>query len=389
MMMIFGVYACIDLYLFARSFSMLRGAGPIRGVVCGAIALLSLAFPCARILHGVLPQSVSSFLTYIGSWYLAPMVCGLVFAVAADVLRAINGVVRITRVSPPFTRAGRVRTVKVIMLLTAIVCGAGAWNATTMRVVSHEIEFAARGDRVGSALMPAPIKIAMISDTHVGMMTGLSRLQKAVSLIAPESPDIVLLVGDIIDDVMWSDDEEIVKEYGSIMRSLAPRLGVFAVLGNHEYYADADACISLLEKEGVRVLRDEWAMPGGEVTIVGRDDGTSARYGRDRAELADIIATIPTQMLEAGAPMIVLDHQPMALEDAEKAGACLQLSGHTHKGQIIPMNFIVDMLFEKSYGLYKKGSTTYYISCGAGTWGPPVRTSGRPEVVLLTVRYRR
>jgi predicted MPP superfamily phosphohydrolase len=83
--------------------------------------------------------------------------------------------------------------------------------------------------------------------------------------------------------------------------------------------------------------------------------------------------------------MIVMDHQPFNLEESEDIGAALQVSGHTHRGQIFPINFIVSGIYEKHYGYYRRGSTNYFISSGAGTWGPPVRTTGRPEIVILTL----
>ncbi|MDL2263723.1 metallophosphoesterase, partial [Synergistaceae bacterium OttesenSCG-928-I11] len=135
--------------------------------------------------------------------------------------------------------------------------------------------------------------------------------------------------------------------------------------------------------------RDEWALPGDEIFLVGREDRTALHMGGVRKSLADIVS-------DAGAnaavdidslPFVVMDHQPFALNEAEEAGAALQLSGHTHRGQLFPFNFIVAKLYEHHYGLYKRGATNYYISSGAGTWGPPVRTSGRPEIAVITMNF--
>ena len=105
------------------------------------------------------------------------------------------------------------------------------------------------------------------------------------------------------------------------------------------------------------------------------------RSGRERAALGAIIARakLATGEEPARLPIVVLDHQPVRLEEAQDAGVALQLSGHTHKGQIFPANLLVSAIYEKYYGPYRKGETYYYITSGAGTWGPPVRTTGRPE----------
>jgi predicted MPP superfamily phosphohydrolase len=135
---------------------------------------------------------------------------------------------------------------------------------------------------------------------------------------------------------------------------------------------------------------DEPAAPGGEFLLVGRDDRTVMRTGRERAALDAIIARARRTLGDDSAhlPVIVLDHQPLHLEEAERSGAALQLSGHTHKGQIFPVNLFVAAIFEKYYGLYRKGETYYYITSGAGTWGPPVRTTGRPEVVFIDLEWQ-
>ena len=91
--------------------------------------------------------------------------------------------------------------------------------------------------------------------------------------------------------------------------------------------------------------------------------------------------------IDKNLPMILMDHQPVHLEEAEKAGMDLQLSGHTHHGQLWPFNFITKKVYELSRGYKKKGDTQYYVSCGVGTWGPPIRTGNRPEIIALTITF--
>ncbi|MDR1943767.1 MAG: metallophosphoesterase, partial [Synergistaceae bacterium] len=236
----------------------------------------------------------------------------------------------------------------------------------------------------------SPIKIAVISDLHLGRFVGPGHLKRVADLVNSRSPDIVLIAGDTIDDAGFLKNKRRKEMTASIFESLKPRLGVWAVPGNHDYYAGIEDSVSFLQSCDVKVLSDEWAAPGWEMLLIGRDDPAGGRYGRERTSLRSIISNAKTTLGPAAEhlPIVVLDHQPHNLEESRSEGVALQISGHTHRGQLFPVNFIVAWLFEKHYGPYKKGDTNYYISSGAGTWGPPIRTIGRPEVVFVSLYAR-
>jgi predicted MPP superfamily phosphohydrolase len=198
-------------------------------------------------------------------------------------------------------------------------------------------------------------------------------------------PDIVLLLGDIIDSDYFFRNEDSVNEVVELLSSFNARLGTWAILGNHEYYVGVDRVKDILTRSKVRLLADEAANVDGRITLVGRIDRVAARYGFNRLSIADIVSSSPPYGTSAVHPVIVMDHQPFGLDESMEYGAALQLSGHTHRGQIFPFNFIIASMYEKSYGLYKKGATNYYISSGAGVWGSPVRTVGRPEIVIINL----
>jgi predicted MPP superfamily phosphohydrolase len=157
-------------------------------------------------------------------------------------------------------------------------------------------------------------------------------------------------------------------------------------MGNHDYYAGPENVLRLFERAGVRLLRDEAVILDGKFVLAGRDDFSSIRYGVERKSVAEIL---PFAYDAGGAayPVILMDHQPFNLSEASNNGVAFQISGHTHRGQLWPINFLVGGIYEKSYGSYKKGGTHYYISSGAGVWGPPVRTVGRPEIVIVNLRF--
>lgn len=388
--MILSLYIIVNGYLFARLFSALAGTGVLRALASLSLLFLAASFPAGQILSRHAPGKLSELLLVAGSLYIAPMIYGFIFTVIADILRLLNGIVALTPVPPPFGVRGRLATVMAILALTLLVTFAGAWNAKNPVVRRFNVDRNA-GGITGAAAAPSAdgnIRIAAVSDIHLGRMIGNAHLKKIVDLIVEEKPDIVLFMGDVIDDAGWFASGARENHARELFSSLSPRLGVWAVPGNHEYYAGLASCKEFLASAGIRVLQDEWEKPGREILLVGRDDRSAERFGKGRRPLADILADARSQEAPGSRdlPLIVMDHQPIGLQEAEDSDATLQLSGHTHKGQLMPVNLIVARLYERYYGPYRKGKTSYYISSGAGTWGPPVRTSGRPEVVIIDLK---
>jgi predicted MPP superfamily phosphohydrolase len=384
---VLAVYAAMNAYILARLFQTLSGCGIFRGMACVALCFFALCFPLGRLLASILPDGLYRLIAVLGYLYISPMIYGFLITAVADVLRLLNGIVAITHTPPPFSLGARVNIVFTILLMSLLVTLAGAWNAYVPAVVRHEIRWGAeRG--AAAAQTPGSIRIAIISDLHLGAFRGAGYLKKIVGILSSENPDIVLFAGDTVDDAAFLRATERRRAAADVLSSLKPRLGAWAVMGNHDYYAGADEFKSFLDETPVRLLRDEAVKPEGELLLVGRDDRTVMRIGGRREGIDGIIRKYVGEYGrgDGSIPMIVMDHQPFDLEDSENSGATLQVSGHTHRGQLFPVNLIVALMYEKHYGLYRKGATHYYISSGVGVWGPPVRTVGRPEVVILDLR---
>jgi predicted MPP superfamily phosphohydrolase len=174
-------------------------------------------------------------------------------------------------------------------------------------------------------------------------------------------------------------EEEVVAS----LRSIKSRYGTFVVLGNHDYYGGVEHSIHLMERGGLKLLRDEGVKVADAFYLIGRDDREAGRFGRMRKSLE-------TMQMNPGSnlPVILLDHEPFHLEQAEQAGVDLQLSGHTHHGQIWPFNLMTKAIYDISWGYGRRGHTQYYVSCGVGTWGPPVRLGNRPEIVVIDLFFK-
>jgi predicted MPP superfamily phosphohydrolase len=189
------------------------------------------------------------------------------------------------------------------------------------------------------------------------------------------------MAGDIVDGSVTHAQEERLSQ---VLAGLSAPLGVYAVLGNHEYYTDTEEVVPAIESGGVNVLLDEALTIDGLFTLAGRKDIQAERFGEGRKPLETILEGTADDLA-----VIVMDHTPVNLNEATEAGVALQVSGHTHRGQLFPFNVVTDMIFEQDWGFLRKKDSLFYVSCGVGTWGPPIRSSSRPEVVLFNITFRR
>jgi predicted MPP superfamily phosphohydrolase len=199
-------------------------------------------------------------------------------------------------------------------------------------------------------------------------------------IIKDMKPDLVLLLGDIVDG-----------EIGPVLRGdllqyfTCPKCtdGLYAITGNHEFIGGASRTIPYIESKGIRVLKDEMVILEGGIQLIGRIDRDSFRfYRKERLSLGELMKQADTTK-----PVILLDHQPFHLDETAKYGIDLQLSGHTHNGQMWPLNYLTKMIYELSYGYLKKRNTTFIVSSGYGLWGPRVRSGSRSEVLLINITF--
>lgn len=220
-----------------------------------------------------------------------------------------------------------------------------------------------------------PVKLVMMSDLHLGYHNRREELHRWIDMINAEQPDLVLIAGDIIDGSMRPLKEE--KMYEEFQRIKAP---VYACLGNHEYYSGEPGAQQFYQDAGIHLLQDSVAVIG-DLCIIGRDDRTNIH----RKSLGKIIAE-NTSLISHSSFLILLDHQPYHLEQAERQHIDFQFSGHTHHGQVWPISWITESIYECAFGPYKKGHTDYYISSGLGIWGGKFRIGTRSEYVVAMIK---
>lgn len=268
------------------------------------------------------------------------------------------------------------RTIGLSILSTAILVVAyGAWNARRPHIRHYDITIAKQGERSSG------LHIVLLSDLHLGLLVGRERLRRGIQIINELKPDVVLMAGDIIDENIGAFVE---NEMPDMLRGIRSPYGIYGILGSHEYiYGHSEKALTYLQEAGIQILRDQYVKLPNDVYVVGRDDLFREQLvGTPRLNLDTILQGCNREL-----PIILLDHQPVNLEDGEGQGVDLQLSGHTHHGQIFPLNFLTQMFFEIDWGYLRKGSCQIIVSSGYGTWGPPIRLGTSSEIVDITITF--
>ncbi len=339
----------------------------------GAVTLLALSFPLSRLIIHYLPQNLGKVIIYASSYWLAAMYYLILILIISDLTRLI---VHRSDILPASLKGHYHIVILSVLALVALLLMYGTWNALHPVVRNYEVTLPKKSSTLDN------MRVVVVSDIHLGWIVGIDRLQQMTSLINALQPDLILLPGDIIDEGV---DLATEREMPEVLQTLQPRLGTFAAMGNHEYISgNAEATIDFLKRAGITVLRDQAVEIPNGFYLVGRDDAARHRfYGAERLELSDIMADLDNNKL----PIILLDHEPSNLDVSEKAGVDLQFSGHTHRGQMFPNNYITDAIFEQDWGYLRKNSLQVIVSCGYGTWGPPIRIGNRPEILNIEVLF--
>ncbi len=365
-----SLYVVFNIAFVVRYYLALRGPGISRALrvgLCLSAVVLSLAFPFARELNGnaIWVKAVS----YAGHFWFAFMYHAFLAWALLTFFRLLNWRFRWLVIAEEDRVRWRHRSCAGIAIASVMMCIVG-WVNMQYPVIREE--------KLAVPANVAPLRIVALSDLHLGRLASDGFLSNVANLIEPLSPDIVVFLGDILETDF---DPSEAPAMAAVLQRLKPRLGIWGVMGNHEYLEGKGKLNErVLDQIGIRMLIDQWVMlgerPGEKILLIGRRD----RYA-GRKPLQKLIADVPEE--DGDALKILLDHQPVDLEGAEKAGVHLQLSGHSHNGQFFPLNFIVPFLFENAYGHYMRGQTHYWVTSGIGSWGPNIRTSGRPEIMLI------
>lgn len=365
LIVLFTAFVAVNIYVCIRGFQALPSYKWLKTTYVIVFCTLTLLFFVSLFLQKHIPIPVNAVLQYINAW-LVIILYSFLFFVFFDIIKII--LYSIPSIQPFITTHWT--TIKLFALIFMIVtiscvCGYGYYRFSHPVVTKLALNIQKKSFE--------ELKIVAVSDVHLGYIINKQRLHQYVDKINALKPDIVLIAGDLFDrDIDVVRKQKMEEE----LNRISAKDGVYAVVGNHEYYASYYGNIdNYIASLSIHFLRDTAIIINNKFCIIGRDDYTN----RKRKPLSELVKNIDKQM-----PIIVLDHQPNHLEEAAENGIDLQISGHTHDGQFFPVNKIVKHMYELSYGYKQKGNTHYYVSSGLGLWGPPFRIGTKSEIVEIT-----
>jgi len=352
-------------YVMVRGWQALPSASALRPVYLVSTIVLFLALLAGMIFSNAMPQAVAKTVSFIGFTYIIIFIYLFLSFLLVDILRLFNLFIHIR---PVYMANFRLWMLAATLVITGIALIVGNYKFNHPKVVTLNLS-------IDNPIQHKELKIVAASDIHLGVSIDKKRLQSYVQLINDQHPDIVLLAGDVSDrSIIPLIKQNMMEEF----RAIKAPMGVYAINGNHEHYAETiGATEDYLKKAGIIFLRDSACLVDNSFYVVGRDDRSNQR----RKPLNEIV-----KGLNPNYPRILMDHQPFQLEEAERNNIDLQISGHTHNGQFFPGNLIVKKMYELGYGYLKKGKTNYYVSSGLGIWGPQYRIGSQSELVVIHLK---
>jgi hypothetical protein len=370
---VFTIYGIINYYIFRRFVSIVPDNYKTLTTILFVFVVLS--YIVGRFLENYWVWYVSDFLVWIGSFWIAIMFYTLLSLLVVDFFRAVNHLVpffpSIIKNNPEKVRQF---TALVIFIFVFVIVAGGFFNSRIINKKFYAIDVNKKAGKLSS------LHVVLASDLHLGTINGKNFASRVVDRINKLNPDIILFAGDIIDE----DIKPVLRDnVGEALLELKSKYGVFGITGNHEHVGGVNDAVNYLTDHKIEMIRDEYIKIDSAFYLVGREDRDSKRFSDyNRKPLNKILENVDKSL-----PIILMDHQPFNLNEARENGIDLQLSGHTHNGQLWPLNYIVEKIYAIAWGYRLSDNTHYYVSCGVGGWGPPIRTGSRPEIISIKINF--
>jgi predicted MPP superfamily phosphohydrolase len=357
-----AVYACLRV-------RALIGPKSLKNLWAAFFVLVAAGYPMAESLsHGKGDGWASAVMIF--GYCALPFLLYLIMTVALVDLSV--GFLRLARVASREavrSRPFRTRRLLVSLAVPLLVVGYGVVNHRMLRAKEYRIEVPRRSSTAGE------LTVVFMADLHFRALTPDRLLEELVAKVNARKPDVILIGGDILEGDRRDEDT---GRYERAFRRMVSKYGIYGVPGNHERFNRAGTD-GFLERAGIRLLQDEAVPLDGALTLAGRKDIRS----RNRKSVAELLSAAPRDL-----PVILLSHRPMGFDEARRSGADIQLSGHTHHGQLFPVNLITIRQFDLSWGHLEKGGAHLFVTSGVQGWGPPVRTVGASEILVLHIALR-
>ncbi len=360
-----SLYAGLHAVILWGIMPLIKGRTVIIALCCLWMAIMILSPVAVRLLEHRGNESTAYALALIGfSWMGFAFLAFCIFSLLGVWEMTAWVIDKASAAMPPLSLRSAMCSAA-ILLFTAAAAAYGIYEASNIKIerVSIRTPKLAPGS--------APITIAQVSDMHLGLLRGKRELADVVAKLHQLNPDMIVATGDTVDAIA-----DHLSSISHLWLKLNPPLGKFAVLGNHEYYAGLEQSILFHENSGFTMLRSRGLAVNERLNIAGVDDPAGGFPGDDVRTL---------RLLDSSRFTVLLKHRP-TINEAAAAMFDLQLSGHSHRGQIFPFNFLTAMQYPMQDGLYTLASgSQLYTSRGTGTWGPPMRIASPPEITIFEI----
>ncbi len=369
-----SLYSGLHLYGFLSVKRALVPGPKVNAAVILFMVLMIFAPIIVRFLERNDLVTPARFFAYIGYIWMGLLFLFFSFAVALDAYRFIIEAIQ-RSFNADFSRfsLSKAQCFFIPLFLSVGITIFGFFEALNIRTERVIIRTDTITQKIGR------LKIVQISDVHLGLIVGKHRLKRIVEQIKAEKPDVLVSTGDLVDGQMNN-----LSGLAEMIRKIPTKYGKYAVLGNHEFYAGLQEALKVTTDAGFRVLRGEGLNIPGVINIAGVDDPAGKRYGLEpNVSEKVLLSKLPRKNFT-----LFLKHRPW-LSKAKGVLFDLQLSGHTHKGQIFPFSLIVKLFYPNFSGLVSLDNNSYlYVSKGTGTWGPPVRFLSPPEITVIELVHQ-
>lgn len=367
------MYLLLNYYVGKRIFqgmsTIINVVQPIYWFVFWVVAL---TYIISKTFEKNMSDRLNSLFDLVGSYWMVCLLYSLIIFPLIDLIFFLNNKVDLT---------GRLGVNTKLMSLTIILMVSGAFISILVRgsINAQRSYVDIVNINRDNKILQENLNIVMVSDIHLGIRIGNSRVRKMIEEINDLNPDLVIIAGDIVDTEIEPFIRNNMAEEFSKIRS---KYGTFATLGNHDLIrGNGDIIAEELRKNGVNVLRDEAVLVNDSFYVIGRDDSVISRFGSGRDTLKSITKNIDKSKFQ-----IVIDHKPDSIDESKEEGVHLHFSGHTHRGQIVPCNLLTSRKYEIDHGYLQKDNLGIIVSSGYGTWGPPVRIGSKSEIVNVLIQ---
>jgi predicted MPP superfamily phosphohydrolase len=348
----------------------LIGPKSLKNLSTVLFALVAAGYPVAEALSHGAGGGWTVLVTVLGYSCLPLLLYLIMTVVLADLVVAF---LRLTRLISPDTvrsrsfRNGRLAVALAVPLLTVVY---GAVNHRVLRVERYAIDVPRRSSAAEG------LTIVFMSDLHFRGTTSDGFLDELVAKVNAETPDIVLIGGDMLEGDRRDEDT---GRFEWAIRRMVSHYGTYGCPGNHERFNRDSSVGGFPDRAGIRILQDESVTIDSAFVLAGRRDARS----RGRMPVADLIGTTPRDL-----PVVLLAHRPTGFDEARRAGVDLMLSGHTHGGQVFPVDIVTRRQYDLNRGHLERDSTHLFVTSGVQGWGPPIRTVGASEILVIRVAFR-